>query len=127
MEASTPDERDTERVEPEGLSLSPAPPEGPPPRPDTLTSAELAALESITDSPPALRHLPVRVSAVLGHFTAPVGYWRNLQPHQRVILDRSRGPLLVTVNGRIVGTADYVVVQGQMGLKIRTWLKGEAE
>ncbi len=77
----------------------------------------MAALEPERRPPP----VPVRVAAVLGHARIPLARLRHLQLHQRMVLDRPRGPVLVVVNGRVLGTADTVVVQGQIGLRIRTW------
>jgi len=89
-----------------------------------VTPPEWAALSQLAASPTPLA-VPVRVTAVLGRARAPAGRWRALRPHDRVVLDRPQGPVELHVNGVRVGTAQVVLVDGQIGLRLLTWNAAE--
>ena len=76
--------------------------------------------EPVVSAGHTLPSVPVRLEAILGQARATVRQWRHMPVHQSIVLDRVRGPVALRVHGHWVGTADVVVVAGQIGLRIVT-------
>jgi flagellar motor switch protein FliN/FliY len=79
--------------------------------------------ERLTD--PRLRRiaaLPMKFRVVLGHETLTMEQVLQLGQNSRVVLDgKWQEPVALTLNGRIVGTGNVVLVGNRFGVQVVQW------
>ena len=71
---------------------------------------------------PGLGALPVAVRAELGRSVRPVKDVLQIGVGTRLVLDRRwQDPVLLTINGHVVGTGIVVLVGNRLGVKVVDW------
>ena len=69
-------------------------------------------------------HVPVSVSAVLGHVRVPVGELLNIAPGTILELDRKVGEAIdIFVNDRLVARGEVVLVEERLGVTMTEIVK----
>ena len=71
---------------------------------------------------PSLASIPVTLRAELGKSMATVRQIRQMGEGTRLVLDRRwQEPVLLTLNGQVVGTARVVLVGNRVGVQVVQW------
>lgn len=90
-------------------------------------SADPAASAAAAGGAPDLRAIPVHLTFDLGHKAVSIAELQELRPGEIFELGRSieDGPVYVRANGKCIGIADLVDIEGRLGARILALSDGE--